>query len=90
MKKVVVTTSHRGVFFGDLESRDSNTVVLKNARNCAYWSSSTKGFLGLAEKGPQDGSKVGPSVPRLELFDVTSISDCSESAVEKWENGTWK
>lgn len=90
-QKVVVTTAHRGVFFGTLKVRDDvvKTVHLEDARNCVYWSSSTRGFLGLAKTGPLNGSKIGPHVPRLDLFDVTSITECTDEAVSKWEEGPW-
>lgn len=90
--KVVVTTdmNRRGVFFGVLKSHDGNgRVVLSEARNCVYWSASTHGFIGLAAKGPQNGSRVSPSVPELELDGVTSISTCTESAAAAWEAEPW-
>lgn len=91
MRKVVVATEHRGVFFGEIESEDdaAKICVLKNARNCLYWHSSTKGFLGLAKHGPLGESRVGPAVSTLKLYDVTAIVDCEQAAVEKWEAGPW-
>lgn len=89
VKKVVVTTKHRGVFFGTLVSRDKTDVVLSDARLCVYWSSLTKGFVGLASTGPLKGSKVSPAAPKLELLDVTSVVECSDEAVEKWESEPW-
>lgn len=47
-RAVLVTTEHRGVFFGYATETDGETITLKNARNCVYWSSDVKGFLGLA------------------------------------------
>ena len=83
-KPVLVTTEHRGVFFGFLESRIGNSVVLQGARCAIYWN--TKGgFLELAQIGPNDGSRIGSAAPRLELFDVTSIADVTPEAVEKWQ-----
>lgn len=87
--KVVVTTAHRGVFFGTLAARDGSTVTLADARNCLYWDRSIRGFLGLAESGPSKGSRVGPSVGELELFDVTSITRCTPKAAEQWEKAPW-
>lgn len=52
MRPVIITTEYRGVFFGYAEDTTGDTVILKNARNCIYWSSKTGGFLGLASKGP--------------------------------------
>jgi len=87
--KVVVTTAHRGVFFGTLESQEANTVVLIEARNCLYWARSAKGFLGLAATGPNSECRVGPAASRTQLFDVTSMSECSDEAARRWEVAPW-
>ena len=89
MRKVVVTTKHRGVFFGSLVSRDGTDVVLENARVCVYWSKDTKGFVGLAGTGPGDGSRISPPAPKIELVDVTAVLECSPEAADKWEAGKW-
>lgn len=80
---VLVTTQHRGVFFGLLEAKDGNTVTLTRAR-CAIRFGTTDGFLQLAKTGPTGDSKIGAEAPRIELFDVTSITDCTPSATERW------
>lgn len=84
MNYVLVTTAHRGVFFGALKSREGNSVVLADARCAIYWNT-TGGFLELAERGPNDGSRIGSTAPRIQLFDVTSISEVTPEAVEKWQ-----
>lgn len=89
MKKVVVTTKYRGVFYGELLEQSGETVVLVAAKNCIYWASATRGFLGLAKNGPGPGCRIGPAVDRLELYGVTSISDCTPEASERWEGETW-
>ena len=86
---VLVTTGKRGVFFGVMDKDNGSSVELKEAQCCVYWSSSTRGFLGLAERGPQDGSKVTPPVPELKLYDVTSVSLCTDEAVKKWQAQPW-
>lgn len=87
--KVVVTTAHRGVFFGELSSRDEATVILKGARNCLYWDSSVRGFIGLSTAGPSGKSRVGPACDEIELMNVTSISRCSDDAIKCWESAPW-
>jgi len=87
-RPVLVTTKHHGVFFGYVESRDGTTIVLKRARNCVRWSG-TRGFLGLAEAGPNENCRIGPCADRLELMDVTSIADVTPAAVDRWENAPW-
>jgi len=89
MRKVLVTTLHRGVFFGTLDSQDGDKATLIEARNIVYWSAATKGFLGLAATGPAPGSRVGPAVPRLELAGVTSVTDCTPAAIAAMEAGPW-
>ena len=86
-RAVIVTTQHRGVFFGHLEDGQDDTarsLVLLNCRNAIYWSGS-RGFLGLASHGPEDDSKIGATAMRVLLHDVTSVTDCSKEATDKWE-----
>jgi len=91
-RMVLVTTNkdRRGVFFGQLESSDDDRVVLSDAQMAVYWSSKTRGVLGLASIGPQDGSRITPIVPRIELNGVTSVMDCTPEACEKWKQAQWK
>lgn len=87
---VLVTTAHRGVFFGYLVGEAAkDKVLLRNARNCIYWDASVKGFLGLASSGPSNECRVGPKAPEATLFDITGVWVCSPEAVEKWEQGPW-
>lgn len=79
---VVTTTKHRGVFFGLLEVDEREKVELSEARHCLK--SGPEGFLGLAAKGPTGASRVGPAVPTLVLYGVTSVSTCTDEARQKW------
>lgn len=89
-KAVLVTTAHRGVFFGYLVGVASKQKAkLTSARNCVYWSADVKGVFGLAVTGPSASCRVGPSVPELELLDVTSVSTLTPEAQQKWETGPW-
>jgi hypothetical protein len=87
MQKVIVTTAHRGVFFGEVVSNDlqNKRTVLKNARMAIYWAT-TKGLFELAEVGPNSKSKIGSVAPEVTLHDVTSIIVCSEAASKAWES----
>lgn len=90
-KPVVVTTEHRGVFFGYVED-DTKTpaeIRLERARMCVYWDSATKGILGLCAQGPTKGCKVTQSIPSTTLYKVTGVFDCSPEATEAWEKGPW-
>lgn len=84
-RPVIVTTEYRGVFFGYADDTSGDTITLKRARNCIYWSAKTGGFMGLASIGPQDGSRVGQAVDAIELRKVTSVIEMSVPAVAAWE-----
>lgn len=87
-RAVLVTTAHRGVFFGYATETDGTTIKLRKARNCIYWPSEIKGFLGLASMGPVSGAKVGPAAD-IELRDITCVASCTDEAVERWEKAPW-
>ena len=87
---VMVTTSHRGVFFGYLKKEDGDTVTLTNARMAVYWSADLRGVLGLASEGPSELCKIGPQVPEIKLFGVTSITTVSPRAAKQWEEAPWR
>jgi len=90
-RQVIVTTDNtkRGVFYGTLENEVGEKVILTDARMIVYWSSPTKGVLGLAAHGPKAGSRVTPVVPRIELEGKTAIIDCTEEAVKAFEGDIW-
>lgn len=91
-KPVVVTTSHRGVFFGYVpEDADvtAKTIRLERARMCVYWDSAVRGVVGLATAGPNARSKVGPAAPAFVLQDVTAVMDATPEAAQAWEKAPW-
>jgi hypothetical protein len=87
-RPVLVTTAHRGVFFGYATKTAGVTVELKRARNCIYWSADVKGFMGLAAKGPSTNCRVGPACD-IELRDVTSVVEVTPEAAAKWDAFQW-
>lgn len=88
-RAVLVTTAHRGVFFGYATDTDGDTIKLRAARCCIYWPVGNKGFLGLASDGPMSGAKVGPAAD-LELRAITAVAECTPAAVIAWEKAPWK
>ena len=88
-RPVVVTTVHRGVFFGYATDTTGDVIRLERARNCTYWSADLRGFMGLAAGGPTRGCKIGPSVPAIELRNITAVLECSPEAATAWESGPW-
>jgi hypothetical protein len=85
---VLVTTQHRGVFFGYATETDGATIKLRGARNCLYWPTEQKGFLGLASSGPVNGCRIGPAAD-IELRDITCVAECTDSAIAAWEKAPW-
>lgn len=91
-RAVVVTTEHRGVFFGYLEKgadKSPESIELRNCRMCVYWSAETKGVLGLAATGPVRGCKITHQVPKMIAYKITAVLDCAPEAVAAWEAGIW-
>ncbi len=89
---VLVTTEHRGVFFGyfcEWLDNDHKHIGLTKCRNCISWPSSVRGFLGLAETGPDSGCRIGPAADVPMLRDVTSVSRVTDDAVLRWEAAPW-
>ena len=88
-RPVLVTTAHRGVFFGYASKIDGETICLKRARLCVYWSTDLRGFMGLASHGPSDGCKVGPAAD-IELRAITAVVAVTPEAVARWEAAPWR
>ncbi len=88
---VMVTTKHRGVFFGYLrEENGADSVELDQARMCVYWSAKVRGVLGLAEAGPTEGCRITHSLSEpVILYGVTGVYGVSPGAVQRWEEGPW-
>lgn len=87
-RPVVVTTAHRGVFFGYATDTDGETIALTKARNCVFWSSDVRGFIGLAANGPSNSCRVGP-VADITLRNITCVLEVTPDAVKRWEEGAW-
>lgn len=90
-KKVplLVTTEHKGVFFGYGIATTENIIRIEDARMCVYWSADVKGVLGLAQSGPTKGCRITPKVPSITLQKVTSVTEATLEAAEAWEKGHW-
>ena len=86
---LVITTAHRGVFFGYGEPTSEATITLTKAKMCVYWTSDLHGVFGLATRGPGNGCKIGPEVERVTLQGVTAILECSEPAAKEWGKEIW-
>jgi len=85
---VLVTTAHRGVFAGFAAKTDGETIKLRAARLCLYWSSDVKGFMGLAASGPSKGCRIGPPAD-IELRSITAVAEVTDAARAAWEAAPW-
>lgn len=87
MKAVIVTTEFRGVFYGRLKSEDTEKriVELERFRNIIYWPRETQGFVGLSTEGPLKGCRLGALGSTIKLWAVTSVIECSETAIKRFE-----
>ena len=83
-RAVIVTTAHRGVFFGYATKTSGDTIELKRSRLCIYWSRDVKGFMGLASGGPTSSCRIGPAAD-IELRNITAVLEVTPEAVAKWE-----
>lgn len=88
-KPLVVTTTHKGVFFGYGTVTTAKTIRLEKARMCVSWSSDVKGIVGLAANGPTKNCRIGPAAPAITLQDVTSIMETSIEAEAQWNLQPW-
>lgn len=82
-RAVIVTTAHRGVFFGYAVETDGETIQLRRSRLCIYWSADLRGFMGLASAGPNDSCKIGPAAD-ITLRSITAVIEVSPEAEAKW------
>ena len=89
-RAVIVTTEHRGVFFGYAKPADidKDVIPLKRARLCVYWSADMRGFMGLAALGPSAACRIGP-VADIRVRKVTSVLEVSTEALARWEAAPW-
>lgn len=86
---VIVTTAHRGVFFGYATDITGAQIALTQARLCVYWSADMQGFMGLAAKGPSLGCRIGPPAD-IVLRDITSVLSVTPEAEDRWLKASWK
>lgn len=88
-RAVVVTTEHRGVFFGYATDTSGAVIKLRAGRNCLYWGAGVRGFVGLAATGPDKQSRVGPAAD-MEIRAITAILEATPAAVAAWESAPWQ
>lgn len=88
-RAVIVTTAHRGVFFGYATDTDGEQIALTRSRLCLYWSRDVKGFMGLAATGPTKSCRIGPPAD-ITLRNITAVLEVTPEAVKAWEAAPWQ
>lgn len=86
---LIVTTAHKGVFFGYGTPTTERTIRIEQAQMCIYWSSDVKSVVGLAATGPSKTCRIGPPAPAITLQDVTSIMEASSESEAAWKLQPW-
>ncbi len=87
-RAVIVTTEHRGVFFGYATDIDGDTINLRAARLCVHWTSDLHGFMGLASIGPGKGCRIGPAAD-IAVRKITTVISVTPEAAARWEESPW-
>ncbi len=83
-RAVIVTTSHRGVFFGYTDADSGAEIIhLKRARMAIRFGT-TRGLMQLAQTGPTLGSKISDRAD-LEVRSITAVFAVTDEAVKAWE-----
>lgn len=90
---VLVTTAHRGVFFGYAKlPEDLSTVTalaLHRARMVVYWSADMKSVLGLANEGPSKTCRIGKPANGT-VMHITSVWRVGAlEAIARFESAPW-
>lgn len=88
MRKVLVTTKHRGVFAGEIDDDQDISALsmpLKNARMAIRWGT-TRGVMELCETGPTTSSKISAPADIPALHDITAVFDITDEAWVQWQN----
>lgn len=83
-RPVIVTTEHRGVFFGYATDTRGSVIDLKRARMAIYWGT-TKGINELAETGPTSKSRISAKAD-IEVRKITAVFEVTAEAAAKWES----
>lgn len=83
MKYVIVRTYSAGVFAGELESRNGQEVVMRNARRLWYWDGAASlSQLAMEGTSKPENCKFPCEIDRVELLQAIEILDVTEKARE--------
>lgn len=82
-RPVIVTTEHRGVFFGYAGDTKGAVIQLRAARMAISFGT-TRGLMELAETGPTSRSKISARAD-MEVRKITAVFDVTPAACAAWE-----
>lgn len=83
LRPVIVTTEHRGVFFGYAGDTSGPVVELRDARMAIRFGT-TRGLMELAETGPTSRSKISAKAD-IQVRKITAVLEVSETARKAWD-----
>lgn len=85
-QKYIVRCDRSGVFYGEIEKRDGQDVVMRNARCLWYWDGAAS-LLQMALEGVkrQSNCQFTVTVDQLEVLDAIEILSCTSEAVRSIE-----
>lgn len=82
-RPVIVTTEHRGVFYGLATDTTGSQIFLKRARMAIYFGTN-RGLLELAETGPTEKSRISARAD-IDVRKITAVMEVTPKAAAKWE-----
>ena len=85
-QKCIVRTYSAGVWFGEIEQKERNEVIIKNARRLWYWKAKKSISLSaVAQFGIDETSKVAPEVSQvwLEAIELIPAASVSVKSIEE-------
>ncbi len=85
-KKIIIRTYSAGVWFGTLEQKSGNEVILTNARRMwRWWAAKSISLSAVANYGiNQDKSKICPAVEK-QWLEAVEIMPCTQVACDSIE-----
>lgn len=85
-QKYIVRCDRSGVFYGEIEKRDGQDVVMKNARCLWRWYGAAS-LMQMALEGVNqpESCKFTVAVDSLEVLDAIEILPCTDAAVKSIE-----
>ena len=89
-EKVIIRTYSAGVWFGTLDQKSGNEVILTNARRMwRFWCKKSISLSGVAIYGLDQGkSKICPAISKqwLEAIEIISLTDIAIKSIEEAED----